>query len=329
MIAGTVRSGRGKASQAMQGDKLIERQHVANAVLVPGTLNVAVDDLQGALVALGEPARLSETDSRHGALRWWPVWVHLRSGRNVSAWVVRHAWGTAPYLEVVSHVHFRRIGVADGDALDLSRRQHVDGPMEQDPEPPKGRRQYQDQWAQGRAVSRGYRECERRYGAIRAALQHVPRPFTVLDLGCDRAYFSLRLAEDFGAICTAVNREPVVVESVAMNPGASVTPLVRAIDGPADLAELGTFDVVLALSILHHFPHVWPAMIEQMERMARYAVAIEPPAPGEPVQVRDGDTFRGLPEEVARRGTRIGEGPTVFGRNGRRGIYRIDTNKVP
>lgn len=189
-------------------------------------------------------------------------------------------------------------------------------------------RQYQDQWVQGRgAVSRGYRECGARYARIAAALPPaLPRPFTVLDLGADRAYFSLRLAEDFGAECLAVNREPIVAESVAMNPGTSVTARVEEVTRD-NLSQLGTFDVILALSILHHFPHTWRDMIDQLERMARWCVFIEATAPGEPVKPRDGDRFEGLAQEVARRGRLIGQGPAVFGGTEARGIYRIDTQQ--
>ena len=188
-------------------------------------------------------------------------------------------------------------------------------------------RQYQDQWVQGRAVSKGYRPCADRYAQIAVALpEELPRPFTVLDLGADRAYFSLRLAEDFGAECLAVNREPIVAESVAMNPGTSVTARVEEVTADT-LSHLGTFDVVLALSILHHFPHTWRAMIDELERMARWCVFIEAPAPDEPVKVRDGDRFEGLAQEVARRGRLIGQGPAVFGGTESRGIYRIDTHQ--
>lgn len=127
VIHGTVRSGSGKASKAMQGAKFEERSRVAGMDLVPGTLNIAVDDLDAALAALGEPDRLSEIESKHGPLWWWPVWIMLgRDGDGhmleAAAWVVRHELSTAPYLEMVSRFHFRRVGLEDGFPVQLRER---------------------------------------------------------------------------------------------------------------------------------------------------------------------------------------------------------------
>lgn len=127
MIQGTVRSGQGGASKAMQGEKLRERSEVAGVELVPGTLNVQVRDLAAAVESLGEPHAYSDQgNERLGPLQWWPVEVRVRldgSDHRALGWIVRHERTSTRYLEVVSSVHFRdELGVWDGAAVWLEPR---------------------------------------------------------------------------------------------------------------------------------------------------------------------------------------------------------------
>lgn len=121
-IVGTVCSGQGGASKAMQGERLRDRSEVAGMKLVPGTLNVQVDDIGDALAFMGEPATVTETSSKVGPLRWWPVSVSVEGVTEAEAWVVRHERTGTRYLEIVSGVNFRAAGAPDGSMVVIEPR---------------------------------------------------------------------------------------------------------------------------------------------------------------------------------------------------------------
>jgi len=108
----------------------------------------------------------------------------------------------------------------------------------------------------GKLERRGVRECEDRFGLIRDFCAQFQRPFTILDLGANLGYFSLRLTEVFD--CTSFALEGVyggwLEEVLEQNNNPRVI-LARKNVKLADLrqlAEVEHFDVVLALSVIHH-----------------------------------------------------------------------------
>lgn len=120
--------------------------------------------------------------------------------------------------------------------------------------------QYQDEWVRGRVVSRGVRDCEGRWAMIRPLLARYRRPFTVLDLGANLGYFSLRTCEEFPeATAVAVEGDGygmALSDNLVNNGQPRVLGLRRNVT-QADLGALGScehFDVVLALSVAHHIP---------------------------------------------------------------------------
>lgn len=127
----------------------------------------------------------------------------------------------------------------------------------------------------GAVVARGYRECEQRYEVIRGLCEGLRRPFTVLDLGAAEGYFSMRLAQEFGARCTAVESRPVIEHAAPL-----LASVVQQDVDAEDVRRLGTYDVVLGLSFLHHVPD-WRGMLQQMDRSARSLLVVETPNPAE------------------------------------------------
>lgn len=116
--------------------------------------------------------------------------------------------------------------------------------------------QYQTEWVRGSPRSAGVRECEHRYAVIREFCSQYTRPFTVLDIGANLGYFSLRLAEDFD--CTVVAVEDLYADQLAGVLEANGNPRVVMLQRHVTIADLHAlaevehFDVTLAMSVVHH-----------------------------------------------------------------------------
>lgn len=144
---------------------------------------------------------------------------------------------------------------------------------------------YQDVWVKGKRIIKGQRECEGRYLAIRKELrrlgfsgQAAAPPFHVLDIGAASGYFSFRIAEDFHAHVTMIESSPDIAKWVKANGNPRVKLIHRSVSA-RDLLKMAKkkhYDVVLALSVLHHFPDFELAVraIFQLGDV----VFIEPPA---------------------------------------------------
>jgi len=119
--------------------------------------------------------------------------------------------------------------------------------------------QYQDVWIRGRVASRGVRECDDRYQIIKGYCAQFNRPFTILDIGANLGYFSIRLCEDLD--CTSVLVEGIygdwLQEVLEANSNQRLILLKKlmSLDDLRKIAEVEHFDVVMALSVIHHFPN--------------------------------------------------------------------------
>ena len=118
---------------------------------------------------------------------------------------------------------------------------------------------YQDEWIRGQVAVTGERECEHRYSIIKSFLQQIQGSFTLLDIGANIGYFSFRIAEDFpDAIVVAVEGKTrylkKLLEIAEKNNRDNVIILGKklSVDDISRLAELEHFDVVLAMSVIHH-----------------------------------------------------------------------------
>jgi SAM-dependent methyltransferase len=179
---------------------------------------------------------------------------------------------------------------------------------------------YQDRWVRGRVTTRGYRECATRYALLRKGLGHL-RPRTVLDFGAAGGYFSFRLAQDLGADVTAVDDSPELATTAKANGDRRVR-LVRRRLNLTQLRGLGHFDVVLALSVLHHLVP-WREHLEALRAAARRLLVVELPEPSERFH-RDLDPadLAAVHERVRELGgTPIGAAPGVWSKDRRRTLY--------
>ena len=128
-------------------------------------------------------------------------------------------------------------------------------------------RNYQPGWDGTTTVGDGRRDVEGRWAAVSP---HIPHGSRVLDLGAAQGYFAARAASELG--CQVVAIDPDVVDY----PGVTA---IRQIVAPEDVDLLGTFDVALALSILHHMAR-WRDMLDVLVANAT-TVIVETPHPNE------------------------------------------------
>ncbi len=147
-----------------------------------------------------------------------------------------------------------------------------------------GRKQesiYQDVWVKGRVAERGGRECELRFWAIYQAIKKLNRPVKVLDIGANMGYFSIRLAEKLDGLFLmaegASKTGQALLRVTKLNENPKLMLLKRFFsmeDFP--LLQEEHFDVVLALSVIHHFHEPYQKVLEGLMKMGDYLV-LEPP----------------------------------------------------
>ena len=119
---------------------------------------------------------------------------------------------------------------------------------------------YQDSWVKGKMVRKGYRECAGRYDLVKAFCveKFADRPqFSVCDVGANMCYFGIRLAEDFDCSVMAFEfdhfeqRVALLRQNEAMDQILLINRKL-SLDDLCVLADIKRFDLVLALSVLHH-----------------------------------------------------------------------------
>lgn len=157
---------------------------------------------------------------------------------------------------------------------------------------------YQDVWVKGAVVERGERDCAPRYEAIKKVAARFKRPFTVLDIGANLAYYSVRLAEDFDCTVLAVEPGPWMSSVLSRNDNPRVLGVKRALS-LADLRELADvehFDLVLGLSVTHHFDAPFADVLREIRRLGFATILELPTEPNACGQTSVKETF--IPEDA-------------------------------
>lgn len=117
-------------------------------------------------------------------------------------------------------------------------------------------------------------DFEARYQAVKAEVARVEAR-TVFDFGAHNGHFAVRLAQDLGCAVTAVDDRHHA-------PG-HVTWVQRRV--PVEgIRYLGRYDVVLALSVIHHFA-AYEAAFAELRALARRVLIVEVPHPDERLDV--------------------------------------------
>ena len=99
------------------------------------------------------------------------------------------------------------------------------------------------------------RPSAERYEVLKTFCAQFKRPFSVLDIGANYAYFDVRLMEDFDCCCVMVDNKmtwPVLQANNCLDRSV-VIPYHLSAKTLESLAKSEHFDVVLGLAVLHHF----------------------------------------------------------------------------
>lgn len=154
--------------------------------------------------------------------------------------------------------------------------------------------------------SGGGEVVELRYEALKPILSTFDRPFTVLDLGANNGYFSLRILRDFDAVCVVVDGTERLSDICSLNTETNRLIHLQKYFTKHDLQALAArehFDVVLALNVLHHVDD-WSAWVQKLFQLGD-EVIIETPSENDPIN-RFAQT-----KELARYLTSLPEGSLI------------------
>lgn len=141
---------------------------------------------------------------------------------------------------------------------------------------------YQDVWVKGKPIIRGGRECELRFWAIYNALKGFKKPLKVLDIGANMGYFSIRLSEKIPGTYAMIEGHESTAGALLKicklnnNPSLFLFKRKLCLQDLIDLRAREKFDVVMALSIVHHFEEPYQQVFETLMTLGNKLV-FEPP----------------------------------------------------
>lgn len=128
-------------------------------------------------------------------------------------------------------------------------------------------------------ASGGSHIIQSRYEAIKKVLDQYDRPFTVLDLGANNGYFSLKIAEDYDTVCVMVDRSERLADICALNTERNKIIYLQKDFKKNDIWELVRsehFDVILALLVLHHVDD-WRSWVDGLLQLGDNVIIEIPP----------------------------------------------------
>ena len=119
---------------------------------------------------------------------------------------------------------------------------------------------YQDQYVNGEIISKGKRDCSHRYEAMKKVFSQYKRPFTILDIGANFGYYSIRAVTEYDAVSVMVESEndeiKTLLDLCQANDCRNKLTVMQTRLNLYKLKEISKcehFDVILGLNILHHF----------------------------------------------------------------------------
>jgi SAM-dependent methyltransferase len=154
-----------------------------------------------------------------------------------------------------------------------------------------GFEQYQDILVDDRIekeASPPHPRSELRYQLIADVLKRYTRPFTMLDIGASQGYYSFRAAHDYDCVCVMIEGNndyyPMIgqqlLEICHANRSLNNLVLLQKPIIPEDLARLSeceSFDVVLALNVIHWFGDKWKEVASSILDLGDRVIIETPP----------------------------------------------------
>jgi hypothetical protein len=141
---------------------------------------------------------------------------------------------------------------------------------------------YQDLLINGELVWKGGGpDCSSRYEALRPLLDSFNRPFKVLEIGANNGYFSLRMAQEYGATCVMVDGTDRLRKICELNSNMGQLVYLQKFLSVKDIGTLAKkehFDVVICFHVLHHQRKHWKDFANAVMKLGDYVVIETPPA---------------------------------------------------
>jgi len=137
---------------------------------------------------------------------------------------------------------------------------------------------YQDKWGGGVVLQSGYRECSERYEYVRDVCRNLfsDRPFHVCDIGANVCYFGLRLTSDFPTCCvSAYENHHGAVAAARRHLAIYGNDRIQLSDAKVTLESiqrLGRYDLILAMSVLHHQEEDVSVWIEALRKQCDHLI---------------------------------------------------------
>lgn len=176
---------------------------------------------------------------------------------------------------------------------------------------------YQDVIVRGEVVEKGVRECASRWNAIKP---YVRSHDVVLDVGSAEGYFSLQIARMFpDSLVVSFESEPELCKiqaSICKDEGLYNHIVCNHRLSYEDIQKwhscVECFDLVLALSVLHHYEHGTVSSVYGMLSEMSFLTISEVTAQGE-AEACGGDAKEEARHIVSSYGMKIGDAPSHLG----------------
>jgi 2-polyprenyl-3-methyl-5-hydroxy-6-metoxy-1,4-benzoquinol methylase len=134
---------------------------------------------------------------------------------------------------------------------------------------------YQDIWINGKLIKKGERNCEDRYNIIKEFCKnnYEKNKFSVCDIGANMCYFGIRLTEDFNncnIIAYEYNNYKIREVHIEKNKCMRLSLFNKKINlnDIKNLNQSSHYNIVLALSVLHHVVGSIKEWIEELKKLA-------------------------------------------------------------
>jgi SAM-dependent methyltransferase len=144
---------------------------------------------------------------------------------------------------------------------------------------------YQDVLINGSLLRKGKRSCDDRYECIKNFIKPHEGRFTVLDIGANLGFYSLKIAQDFPSsfvVMVQPRKEGKALREIcelntSTNKRLLLLDCLLDLDKISKLSGCEHFDYILCNNVLHHFGPDWQKMYENIKKMCKYLIAETPP----------------------------------------------------